>query len=190
MHGKGREPTLPEPKRTRTSAWKKLWPKSDVECDFEESETVSEESVLNEIVSLTKVMGQEMNTNDIHELLEEHNQELTTEELMDLQCVSQQEAVKESLLEKEEVIVMQQSSSAIREMLKAWKTVASYIEKHHPNKAVAMRATNLFNDYDASHFRKHFEESAKTNVSRQRSINKILCMYQNSYKSSTSLSKH
>ncbi|GBM83036.1 hypothetical protein AVEN_238786-2 [Araneus ventricosus] len=114
MHGKGREPTLPEPKRTRTSAWKKLWPKSDVECDFEESETVSEESVLNEIVSLTKVMGQEMNTNDIHELLEEHNQELTTEELMDLQCVSQQEAVKESLLEKEEDHVISNHGQMMR----------------------------------------------------------------------------
>ncbi|PNF34655.1 hypothetical protein B7P43_G05710 [Cryptotermes secundus] len=48
--------------------------------------------------------------------------------------------------EEEEVTAKQQSSGAKREMLKAWETVASYIEKHHPNKAVAMRATNLFND--------------------------------------------
>ena len=30
----------------------------------------------------------------------------------------------------------QQSSAAIREMLKTWETVESYIEKHHPNKEV------------------------------------------------------
>ena len=54
--------------------------------------------------------------------------------------------------EEEEVTAKQQSSGAIREMLKAWETVASYIEKHHPNKAVAMRATNLFNDNAVSHF--------------------------------------
>ncbi|PNF25372.1 hypothetical protein B7P43_G10915 [Cryptotermes secundus] len=45
-----------------------------------------------------------------------------------------------TILEEEEVTAKQQSSSAIREMLKAWETVASYIEKHHPNKAVAMPA--------------------------------------------------
>ncbi|PNF29464.1 hypothetical protein B7P43_G04543 [Cryptotermes secundus] len=53
---------------------------------------------------------------------------------------------------EEEVTAKQQSSGAIREMLNAWETVASYIEKHHPNKAVAMRATNLFNDNVVSHF--------------------------------------
>ena len=72
---------------------------------------------------------------------------------LELHCVSQQEVVEESLSEEEEeVTAKQQSSGAIREMLKAWETVASYIEKHHPNKAVAMRATNLFNDNAVSHF--------------------------------------
>ncbi|GBN32809.1 hypothetical protein AVEN_175137-1 [Araneus ventricosus] len=46
----------------------------------------------------------------------------------------------------------QQSSRSIREMLKAWETVASCIEKHHPNKAVAVRASNLFYDNAVSHF--------------------------------------
>ncbi|GBN07163.1 hypothetical protein AVEN_79574-1 [Araneus ventricosus] len=72
-----------------------------------------------------------------------------TEELMELYCVSQQEVLEESLSE-EEVTAEQQSSSSIREMQKVWETVASYIEKRHPNKAVAMRATNLFYDNDKS----------------------------------------
>lgn len=36
-------------------------------------------------------------------------------------------------------------------MVKAWETIASYVEKHHLNKAVAMSAT-LFSDNAVSHF--------------------------------------
>ncbi|PNF34534.1 hypothetical protein B7P43_G10746 [Cryptotermes secundus] len=141
-------------KRTLTSAWKKLWPESIVEHDFEGYEIAPVEPVVNKIVSLAKIMGLEVDNNDIDELVEEQSQELTTEELMELHCVSQQEVVEESLSEEEEeeVTAKQQSSGAIREMLKAWETVASYIEKHHPNKAVDMCATNLFNDNAVSHF--------------------------------------
>ncbi|PNF23493.1 hypothetical protein B7P43_G06622 [Cryptotermes secundus] len=72
---------------------------------------------------------------------------------LELYCVSQQEVVEESLSEEEEeVTAKKQSSGTIREMLKAWETVASYIEKHHPNKAVAMRATDLFNDNAVFHY--------------------------------------
>ncbi|PNF23569.1 hypothetical protein B7P43_G05621 [Cryptotermes secundus] len=46
------------------------------------------ESVVNEIVSLAKIMGLEVDNNDIDELVQEHSQELTTEELMELHCVS------------------------------------------------------------------------------------------------------
>ncbi|PNF40924.1 hypothetical protein B7P43_G14973 [Cryptotermes secundus] len=140
-------------KRTLTSAWKKLWLESVIECDFEGFEMVPVEPVVNEIVSLAKIMGLEVDNNDIDELVEENSQELTTEELMELHCVTQQEVVEESLSEEgEEVTAKQQSSAAIREMLKAWETVASYIEKHHPNKAVAVCTTNLFNDNAVSHF--------------------------------------
>ncbi|XP_043259296.1 tigger transposable element-derived protein 1-like [Colletes gigas] len=136
-------------KRTLTSAWKKLWPESVVECDVVGFETVvvSEDPVVNEIVSLSNMLRLEVDHNYIDELIEEHSQELTTEELMELHCASQQEGVEE-----EEVTSKQQSSGEIREMLKAWESVASYIEKHHPNKTVAMRATNIFNDNAVSHF--------------------------------------
>ncbi|GBL85930.1 PHD finger protein 3 [Araneus ventricosus] len=92
------------------------------------------EPIVNEIVSLAKIWRLEVDSNEIDELVEEYNKELTTKELMELHFVSQQEVMEESLSEEE--TAKQQSSSAIREMLKAWETVASYIEKHHPNKAV------------------------------------------------------
>ncbi|GBN31843.1 hypothetical protein AVEN_199288-1 [Araneus ventricosus] len=105
--------------------------------------------IVNEIVSLDNIRGLEVDSNDIDELVEEHNQELTTEGLMELHCVSQQEVLKESLSEEEEITAKQHSSNAIREMLKAWETVAWCIEKHHPKKTVAMHSTNLF--YDNGH---------------------------------------
>ncbi|GBM99854.1 hypothetical protein AVEN_204383-1 [Araneus ventricosus] len=71
-------------KRTLTSAWKKLWPESVVECAIEESETVLVEPILNEIVSLAKIRGLEV---DIDEFVEERNQDLATEELTELHCV-------------------------------------------------------------------------------------------------------
>ncbi|GBL81928.1 hypothetical protein AVEN_50517-1 [Araneus ventricosus] len=91
-------------------------------------------------------MGLEMDKNDIDELVEEHNQELTTEDLKEFHCVSEQEAGEER-----SVTENQQSSSSIRKFLQAWKTVASYIEKHHPNKAMAMCAIHLFNDNAMGH---------------------------------------
>ncbi|GBL89460.1 hypothetical protein AVEN_87809-1 [Araneus ventricosus] len=94
------------------------------------------------------------------------NQELTTKEFMVWHCVSQQEIMEESLSEEKEVTAKQQSSSAIREMLKTWETVASSIEKHHPNKAVAMSATNLFYDNAESRFGQLLKRRKK-NVSRQ-----------------------
>ncbi|GBM77603.1 hypothetical protein AVEN_165630-1 [Araneus ventricosus] len=106
----------------------------------------------NEIVPLTKIMGLQANNNDIYELVETYNQDLTTEELTEMRCLSQPEVVEESLSNDEEITAKQQSSSEIRERLKAWKNITSYIEKHYPNKAVAMSATNLFNYNAVSHF--------------------------------------
>ncbi|GBN28062.1 hypothetical protein AVEN_217866-1 [Araneus ventricosus] len=89
-------------------------------------------------------MGLDVDNNDINEFVEEHSQELTTGELIELHCVPQQEVVEESLSEEEGITSKQQSSVAISERLKAWETVALYIEKHYPNKIVNFRATNIF----------------------------------------------
>ncbi|GBM41583.1 hypothetical protein AVEN_169181-1 [Araneus ventricosus] len=87
-------------KRLLTSSWKKLWSENFVECDFEGFVTFSVESVVNEIVSLAKIRGLEVDSNDIDEIVEEHNQELTTEELTELHCVSQQKVMEEELTAK------------------------------------------------------------------------------------------
>ncbi|GBM60473.1 hypothetical protein AVEN_239852-1 [Araneus ventricosus] len=89
---------------------------------FSKSRTV--EPIVSKIVSLFKTKGLEVDNYDIDELVEEHSQELTTEELMELHCVSKQEVVEKSLSGEEEVTTKQKSSKAMRDMLKAWETVA------------------------------------------------------------------
>ena len=46
---------------------------------------------------------------------------------------------------KVEEPLKQQDCSAKKEMLKTWERVSPSIEKHLPDKAVAVRSTNLFN---------------------------------------------
>ncbi|GBO12731.1 hypothetical protein AVEN_217431-1 [Araneus ventricosus] len=63
-----------------------LRPETVVECDFEGFEATPVEPVINEIVSLAKIVG--LDNNDIDDLLEEHSQELSTEEFTELHWVS------------------------------------------------------------------------------------------------------
>lgn len=138
-------------KGTLNSAWRKLW--SDCIEGFTHEQ---EPPVVDEIVSLGRIMGLEVNEDDIQELVEEHGQELTTDELMDLHREQQQEIMKEMSSEEEEEenkTGKSLASNEIREMCKMWETVQNFVEKHHPNKAVAVRAMNLFNDNAMSHFR-------------------------------------
>ncbi|GIY36369.1 hypothetical protein CDAR_210121 [Caerostris darwini] len=65
--------------KTLTSAWKKLWPEAVAERIYEELEPGV--SVEEEIVSLGKSMGLEVEERDVNELIEEYTQELTTEEI-------------------------------------------------------------------------------------------------------------
>ncbi|GBN50608.1 hypothetical protein AVEN_77670-1 [Araneus ventricosus] len=88
--------------------------------------------VIKEIESSSTIMGLEVDNIVINEIMEEHGQELITEELMELLCGSYQE-VEERLSEEEEVTAKEKYSGAIKVMLKAWKSVASCIEKHHPS---------------------------------------------------------
>ncbi|KAM6168259.1 tigger transposable element-derived protein 1-like [Erethizon dorsatum] len=78
-------------KRTLNSAWRKLWPDCVFGHDLEGLAHEQEPPVVDEIVSLGKTMGLEVNEDDIQELVEERGQELTTEELMDLHREQQQE---------------------------------------------------------------------------------------------------
>ncbi|PNF39976.1 hypothetical protein B7P43_G15949 [Cryptotermes secundus] len=56
--------------------------------------------------------------------------------------------IKRKIIEKQErgVSVADLACTYNRSTSTIWKTVASYIEKHHRNKAMAMHATNLFNN--------------------------------------------
>ena len=45
------------------------------------------------------------------------------------------------------------TSNEIKEMCKMWETVQNFVEKHHPNKAIAVGVMNLFNNNAMSHFR-------------------------------------
>ena len=90
---------------TLNSAWKKLWPDCITERDFEGFDPEpGPEVVLDEIVSLGKSMGLEVDEGDIIELVQEHAEELTTEELKELQAMQQTEVLQEISSEEEEML--------------------------------------------------------------------------------------
>ena len=147
-------------KRILESSWKKLWPERFAECTFGKFEPVSTDSITNEIIILADQIGLDVDSNDIAELVTEHSEDLTTEELIELQCALEQEVEKQTLSD-EEITEEQQQFSAIREMLKAWESVSSYVKKHHPNQTEAIRATELFNDNAVSHFQQILKRRQK-----------------------------
>jgi hypothetical protein len=42
-----------------------------------------------------------------------------------------------------------------------WETVQKFVEKHHPNTAVAVQAMNIFNENAMSHFREILKRRQK-----------------------------
>ncbi|XP_061625057.1 tigger transposable element-derived protein 1-like [Phyllopteryx taeniolatus] len=74
--------------RTLQSAWKKLWPTCVPERDFEGLDN-EEAAVVDDIVSIGKSMGLEVDRQDVEELVEEQvedqHKELTTKDLLELQ---------------------------------------------------------------------------------------------------------
>jgi hypothetical protein len=50
-----------------------------------------------------------------------------------------------------------------------WETVQNFVEKYHPNKAVAVRVMNIFNDSAMSHFREILKRRQK-----QQSLDRFL----------------
>ncbi|XP_039608550.1 tigger transposable element-derived protein 1-like [Polypterus senegalus] len=135
--------------RTLNSAWKKLWPDCVPEQDLERSEP----SVVDEIVSIGKSMGLEVDNEDIEELVLDHKEELTTEELAELQQEQHKLLTKDqSSGEEEERAVIK--SDAIKAFMEKWNECQDFFEKNHPDKAVANRVINMMNDHVVSHFRK------------------------------------
>ncbi|XP_045104973.1 tigger transposable element-derived protein 1-like, partial [Portunus trituberculatus] len=73
-------------KRTLNSAWRKLWPDVVLERDFEGFNPVEEE-----IVSIGRSMGLQIDEADVAEFVEEHAEELMTEELKELHKIFHEE---------------------------------------------------------------------------------------------------
>uniref|UniRef100_A0A8C5W8W6 HTH CENPB-type domain-containing protein n=1 Tax=Leptobrachium leishanense TaxID=445787 RepID=A0A8C5W8W6_9ANUR len=83
--------------RTLNSAWGKLWPECVAQRDMEEFDA----QVVEEIVSMGKTMGLDVDSADIEELVEDHAEELTTKELAELQSEQQKALVEEYSTEEE-----------------------------------------------------------------------------------------
>ncbi|XP_053719550.1 tigger transposable element-derived protein 1-like [Synchiropus splendidus] len=132
--------------RTLRSAWLKLWPDC-VPQQYTEGLSTADEHVVEEIVSMAKTMGLEVNGADIDSLVEEHNQDLTTDELM-LLYREQQQPTGSSSEDEEDIL----PSKEIREVCNMWKKMQAFVKKNHPNKASTMTAINLFNDNAMAHF--------------------------------------
>ncbi|XP_069168651.1 tigger transposable element-derived protein 1-like [Procambarus clarkii] len=81
--------------RTMISGCRKLWPKCVAERDFEGFEPEPEVPLVEEIVSLGRQLGLELDGANVEELVEEHNENLTTEKLQALQKEQQEEAAEE-----------------------------------------------------------------------------------------------
>lgn len=140
-------------RRTLNSAWKKLWPEAVAPRDFDGFEVVEEvEPEVNEIVSLGKDMGLEVNDEDIEELIQEHQEELTTSELKELEAM-QHSVVEEGFSEKEDEAVII-SSAKIKEILGKFHEISEFIGKNHPEKVFTNRAISNFDDVCLTHFRK------------------------------------
>ncbi|XP_051783790.1 tigger transposable element-derived protein 1-like [Erpetoichthys calabaricus] len=134
---------------TLSSAWKKLWPECVPEQDLERFDL----PVVDEIVSMGKSMGLEVDNEDIEELVLDHKEELTTEELTELQQEQHKLLTEDqSSGEEEERAVLK--SDAIKAVMEKWNECQDFFEKNHPDKAVANRVINMMNDNVVSHFRK------------------------------------
>lgn len=135
--------------RNLNSAWRNLWPDCIVTPDS--NAPAPESTILEEIVSLGRTIGLEVTEDDVCELVEGHDRELTTEDLLELQ----QEAMEESMFleEEEETSEEQLSSGELKEACQMWVNLQSFVQKHHPNKALAMNLLNSFDSDIMSPFR-------------------------------------
>ena len=108
---------------------------------------------------LTNFIELKVDNNDIDELAQEYSQELTTNKFMELHLFLSKKSWRSLSKKDKELTAQLLFSGVIRKMLKTWKTVSLYIENNHPNKAVAMQATNLFNA--VPHFHQIFKHWLK-----------------------------
>ncbi|KAK4324160.1 hypothetical protein Pmani_005163 [Petrolisthes manimaculis] len=159
-------------KRALVAAWKNLWPvvvsNVDEDLDFEGFEP-RPMPVEEEIVSLGKSMGLEVDEADVNDLVLEHSEELTTEELTELHMQQHTEVLQEIHSEEEETEPKEVNTSAIKEVLGMWEKITEFVEKEHPEKLSTGRALALFDDTCLTHFRNILKRRQK-----QTSLDKFL----------------
>lgn len=138
--------------KTLRSAWRKVWPK-DFEGAVEEHEPATD-SVVDDIVAIAESIGLQVDSGDIEELVEEHSEELSTEELQQL-LAEQQRMAAEELSEEdgEDQSIQPISSYEIKEILKKWTKLQTFVEKTHPDREKANRCIHLLNDNVLSYYR-------------------------------------
>jgi hypothetical protein len=138
--------------RTMNSVRRKLWPDCVAGRDFEGFDTENF-AVVDDIVSLGKNMGLEINNDDVEELLQDHKTHHSMVELKELQ-EQQLKMIVEEMSSDEEDGSKDVFSSLIREICAKWGEVQSFLKRYHPVKAVASCSINIFNDNAMFHFRK------------------------------------
>ncbi|CAH2246246.1 Hypothetical predicted protein [Pelobates cultripes] len=87
-------------------------------------------------------MGLEVTEEDVYELVEEHDRDLTTEELVELQKEAMEEQI--AFEEEEEMSEEQLSSTELKEACQMWVNLQTFVQQHHPDKALAHRLVSSF----------------------------------------------
>ncbi|GFS82554.1 tigger transposable element-derived protein 1 [Nephila pilipes] len=128
-------------KRTLNSAWRKLWPDVLKREGFEGFEPIEEE-----IVSIGRSKGLEVDEADVADLIEEYAEELTMEELKELQKISHSGVMMELGSEEEVESEEKLTSHEISDILGKWQEVSDFVEKRHTEKLSTGRASALFDD--------------------------------------------
>ncbi|XP_066945222.1 tigger transposable element-derived protein 1-like [Macrobrachium rosenbergii] len=119
-------------KRTLRAVWRSLWSDGAPLRDFEGFDAPGQlgddpeaeplplpDPDVEEIVSVAKSMGLEVNSDDIEELVAEHYTELTTEELQELH--KEQQKILAGVVSGEEESKEESTSKEIKEMLLHWE---------------------------------------------------------------------
>ncbi|XP_061126126.1 tigger transposable element-derived protein 1-like [Syngnathus typhle] len=140
-------------KRMVQSSWRKLWPASTMPRFFEafEPDPALETDVVDEIVSLGKFMGLEVDSDDVEELVEEHTLVLSNDHLQDIQ---QQDIPEDASSSGEDAGWNDNIPTAeIKELLGYWAKTQSLVAKWHPSVTVVKKNINLFDGNVVEHFR-------------------------------------
>ena len=143
-------------RRTLNSSWRKLWPACIQDRDFEGFVEDEEPQVIDDIVSIGKTMGLEIDEGDVNELVAEHSEELTTGELKELHTMQHSELLEQLSSEEDEDSKPEQplTTKEIKDMFVHWEAVKTFVDAKHPEKMHTGRAIGLFSDTCLAYFRK------------------------------------